>query len=186
MKAIRLIVIAAITLVVGVCAFDFLLTGTLFPRRIVEKLNHTRKVTDITAAGFVTEDGDLIKVKYVSEIPTNLAVIRVAVANGIEVDAQGQTFGLLKIWHWCGNDPVRYHIARVNLSNLILASGGKPDPGISQTVLNMAIPKNREMRYGEHGLNISDFYRIRLITDMIEKETEQSPGSDAQKAAPQK
>ena len=55
MKAIRIIAIALITLIVGLCAFHFLLTGRLFPMRIVERLNHPLQVQQITTAGFVVE-----------------------------------------------------------------------------------------------------------------------------------
>ena len=173
MKAIRLIIIAVITLVVGGSALHFLLTGWPFPKRIVDRLNNPRQVSEITAAGLVTSDGALVKLRHVSELPTNSVVVRAAVERGIEVDDRGRTFGLLRIWHWCGNDPVRYHLARVDLSDLVLASGGKPDSGIQQDTLDTLIQKDRELRYGEHGLNISDFCRIQHVSDMLEMGTEQ-------------
>ena len=151
----------------GLGTLHLLLSGQLFPKHIVEKLRNPHPVVKITKKGFIISDGRLIKVRYVSELPINSNILQAAVKNGIEVDEYGNTFGLLKIWHWCGNDPVRYHIARVNLTNLILASGGKPDPDIPQDILKKLIPEHWELHYGEHGLNISDFLRIRCISNSI-------------------
>jgi len=173
MKYIRLIVIIVITLVVGTSALHLVLTGRPFPKRIVEQLNNPLQVSKITAAGFVTTEGEVIKVNYVSELPTNSTIVRAAVKGGVEIGDDGQIYGLLKIHHWCGNDPVRHHIARVNLSDLILATGGIPDPEVPKDLLDSLVPKDRELRYGKYGLSISDLYHIEHISSIIKAETEQ-------------
>lgn len=174
------------TLVVAMCALHVLLTGPLLPRRIVERLNNPVQVKQITSIGFITADGRLIKMDHVKEVPTNSVVVREAVSRGIELSEDGRTFGLLKIWHWCGNDPVRYHIGRVDLSALILAAGGKPDPDIPQEVLDRLFHPARALDYGEHGLNVSDYGSIRRMAAMPELTPAHSRPRNASKPAVEK
>ena len=35
-----------------------------------------------------------------------------ATASGVELAPDGRVYGLVRIHHWCGNDPVQTHIAR--------------------------------------------------------------------------
>ena len=40
--------------------------------------------------------------------------------NGDWVDYVGRVVGLVKVYHWCGNDPVRKQWARVDLTHLLM------------------------------------------------------------------
>ena len=35
------------------------------------------------------------------------------------IASDGRVFGLVRVHHWCGNDPVREHISRVNIAELL-------------------------------------------------------------------
>lgn len=172
-QGIRIIKIALVALVVGVSGLHFMLTGWPFPLFIVKRLHNPIQVKQITAAGFVTSDSKLIKVQYVNELPVDSEIIRAAVAKGIEVTDKGQTFGLLKIWHWCGNDPVRYHIARVNLSALILAAGGKPDSDVTQDVRTILSSNSKELKYERFGLRMDRFFQIQTIQRYLKMDRRQ-------------
>ena len=39
-------------------------------------------------------------------------VLALGTKHGVEVGADGRVFGLVRVWHWCGNDPVGYHPGR--------------------------------------------------------------------------
>lgn len=43
-----------------------------------------------------------------------------ATEHGVEVGADGRVIGLMDVWHSCGNDPVRDHVARVGLAYLLM------------------------------------------------------------------
>ncbi len=38
---------------------------------------------------------------------------------GVEIGSNGEVYGLVRVHHWCGNDPVREHIARVDISDVM-------------------------------------------------------------------
>lgn len=176
MKAIRIVVIAVITVLVGVSALQWLLTGSPFPQMIIERLHNPLKVRDITVHGIIVGDGRLLRVKHVKEVPTDSGLIRAAVSNGVEVNEKGELFGLLKIWHWCGNDPVRYHVARVNLSTLALACGGKPDSDVPPEICEQLTPLVSRMQFDRRGLRMGLFLQIQMLQRLQEHlELERNP-----------
>ena len=46
--------------------------------------------------------------------------------HGVEIAPDGTIYALVHVRHSCGNDPVVLHLARVNLSSLILLAEGLP------------------------------------------------------------
>src|SRR5262249_40988758 len=64
-------------------------------------------------------------------VPTNLAAIPALTSRGIEV-CEGRPIGLVKVWHWCGNDPIRNHVARVDVGRVLEFVGGRLAPGTDE------------------------------------------------------
>jgi len=54
------------------------------------------------------------------KLPKTSIALREATKRGIEIDSNGRVFGLCRVHHWCGNDPVREHIARVDLAHMLI------------------------------------------------------------------
>ncbi len=167
-KIIRLIAIAFITMIIGVCGIHLILTGTPFPQIVIEKLNNPLYVVGISKDGLQTNDGKIVRIKYVSELPLNSKIIEHAVENGIEIDKDENVFGLLQVHHRCGNDPVRYHLAKINLTGLVLYTGGKADTNISQKFLDDFLPKSNSRDFNENGLSQIDFITINHLLRYIE------------------
>lgn len=167
MKIFRNVLIVLTTLVVGLSLCHFLLTGMFVPQSIIEELKNPQQVLKVTSQGFVMEDGSIVRVKHISELPTDSEVLNAAIKNGIEVNGDGYIVGLINIHHWCGNDPVRYHLARVDLTSLILASGGKESSEIPGELLDSYLFNDQDIRMSEWGLNISDYHSIQRISGFI-------------------
>jgi hypothetical protein len=170
----RTLVIILLTLIAYVvvmwCLQLFMPGGRHFFRRVgrVEVLNAPAGVRQITPGGLVLENGSLVKIPYVEHVPTNLAVLVAAVSSGVEIDKDGHVIGLIKVWHWCGNDPIRSHIGRIDLTGLLLFAGATP----TQSVPTNAFPVAEKINLTEWGLDISQYMRMQTIPTMIEMLTE--------------
>lgn len=92
----------------------------------IEWLRHPQRVERYTQSGLLLNDGVELRLPGVAELTEPTPFLDVATARGVESD-QGRPIGLMRIWHWCGNDPMRYHLERVDLANLVLFLGeGRP------------------------------------------------------------
>ena len=99
-------------------AFHLLLTGSPIPLGIVDSLHSPKSVTAIEDDGVKTADGARANLPNASRIRERPLLVEDIFKHGIEVTPSGDVYGLIRIHHWCGNDPVRYHLARVNLLSL--------------------------------------------------------------------
>lgn len=175
----RVLVILFLTLLVGVgiaCLLPFVLPGGphLFRRTgRIEVLLDPKVVQAVSMQGLILADGSIVKIPYVSEVPTNLPVLQEAVKRGVEIDQQGHVVGLIKVWHWCGNDPVRSHVGRVDLSSLLLFAGSRPAQGVSTN--HFPVAEMIDLR--EWGLDISQYMGMQAIAMQIEMETEHDGGT---------
>ncbi|MCM8541895.1 MAG: hypothetical protein NE328_16620 [Lentisphaeraceae bacterium] len=169
----RTITFAVSAIIIVLSLFHYLITGAFTPKAIIEELNNTRQVREITSNGLIMADGSLVKIRHISKLPKDSKTLREAIERGIEIDDKGNTFGLVKIWHWCGNDPVRYHLARVNLSSLVLLIGGTPSQEIPFELIGMHLPSDNSISYNEHGLNILFYQRMLLISESLKVTTKQ-------------
>lgn len=96
------------------------LTGRFFPIHIVQELDEPAKVEGWSAAGLRLADGRTVQLPGFSALPEDSEALRRATEHGVEVGADGRVTGLVDVRHWCGNDPVREHIARVDLAYLLM------------------------------------------------------------------
>lgn len=165
MKILKPFFITVLIILGTFMAFHYFLTGSFTPKSEIETLKNPLQVQKITKTSIILENGESVKIKYISEIPVGLKVLNDAVNKGVEIDEEGNVFGLLKIHHWCGNDPIRYHLAKIQLSSLILASG-EVHPSERPKVLSFLSLDNK-LRYTEHGLSISDLVKIYQITNYL-------------------
>lgn len=142
------------------------------------------KITAINADGLLAEDGRKLTIKHIQTIPTELPALRDAVRDGVEVHPDGYLVGMLKIHHWCGNDPVRYHLGRVNLSCLLMIAGVPTSLSLPDGMIRRD-DNSLGFHYGEHGLMMEDFLRVGMINSFIRtQEEEQAHRVDGDNASP--
>jgi len=95
------------------------LMGRWFSVRIVDVLEAPQTVSGWSEDGLQLTDGRTIQLPGLQKLPTKSAALNEATKRGIEIASDGRVFGLVRVHHWCGNDPVREHISRVNIAELL-------------------------------------------------------------------
>lgn len=167
----RAVVISLLTLLACGCVvwclpcLSIIVTGLLRHDGKVEVLQAPRMVRQITAEGLLLENGSLVKIPYVQNIPTDLPVLVAATQRGVEIDKDGQVIGLIKVWHWCGNDPIRSHVGRIELTGLLLFAGATP----TEAALTNVVPVAQKVDLEKWGLNISQYMQMQHVAWRIEE-----------------
>jgi len=87
-----------------------------FPRKIVETLDRPVSVTGWDSRGLILDHGGIQPLPDIVTLPDTSTFLEMAISRGIEVQAGGRIIGLVDVHHTCGNDRVRHHVARVDLS----------------------------------------------------------------------
>jgi len=99
------------------------------PRSVVEELHGPVSVADVSAHGMTLADGRFQGWGADEPVPLDLVAIPALTVHGIEVDPAGRAFGLIDVHHWCGIDPIRKHVARVDVGRVLEFLGGRATPG---------------------------------------------------------
>jgi len=129
-----------ITILIGSLAGSyFLLTGSLFPKTIRDQLESPHLVSAINTQDIQLSDGRLIQLKDAALLRAVPVISEDILTHGVEIDASGELYSLVRIHHWCGNDPVRYHLAKVNLNALTIVLKNTPNTRISKHGLDPGI-----------------------------------------------
>lgn len=117
----RLLMAATAPLLLGGLIWFF---GIGFRRDLLERLNAPVGVAGWDVDGLRFADGRTLPLPEVQGAPAAPGpYFRAATAWGVEVAPAGRAIGLLPIHHWCGNDPVRRRLARVDLARLLIFAG---------------------------------------------------------------
>src|SRR5215216_7039928 len=95
------------------------LTGHFFPVRMVEKLHKPVAVTGWSDTGLHLADGRTLQLPGFRKLPAVSVALTEATKRGVEIAANGRVYGLVRVDHWCGNDAVREHIARVDVADVL-------------------------------------------------------------------
>lgn len=141
-----------ISVVVALLAADF-------RSKVIREQFHTPvAVRSWDADALLLSDGRRVRLPDLSQLPApDLPVLREATRHGVEIGSDGRVWGLIKIWHWCGNDPVRDHLSRVDISRLLIYAGeGLPSHPLSADTQG-SICKD-ELRLGEHGWDVEEYH----------------------------
>jgi hypothetical protein len=129
---------ATILILVGAAGLAFAMppmghcfvTGSWSPIEHVETLSDPVKVLRWTDTALVLADGRQVPLRGIAELPHDSPALTAVTSEGVEVGPDGAVIGMLPIHHYCGNDPVRKHIARVDVAQLLLYLGeGEPTSG---------------------------------------------------------
>ena len=112
------------------------------------------------------EDGRLIRLPGIIELPDESRALVQATAQGVEVTPEGRVVGLVKVCHRCGNDPVRKHWARVDLTHLLMyLHKGRYDPLPER--LERCVDHPAEERLSEYGWDISDYLCFPIWSEQL-------------------
>ena len=136
----------------------YMLTGRLFPVHKIESLQTPSAIKSWTKDGLLLVDGRTIQLPGLYSLPSESPVLTEIAKRGVEIAADGHVYGLMRIHHWCGNDPVREHIAKVDISDammfLRIGQTAAPIPEPDFTV------REKGGRFSEWGWNISEFMQF--------------------------
>jgi hypothetical protein len=106
--------------------------GAFKPHKIVDQLESPIHIVAVKESGLVTSEGQILMLPGVRSIPKQPRIAKDILDYGVELNTNGSTYALIHVHHWCGNDPVRFHLARVDLSSLYLAVADGEDASISE------------------------------------------------------
>ena len=116
------------TLLAGVFHFEALRSFTL-RQDLIETLDEPRTAAGWTSMGFLLESGETVPIPGINAIRPPSAILDEIARRGIEIDpVSRRVHGLLPVWHWCGNDHIRRHVARVDVESLVTYLAFRGDP----------------------------------------------------------
>jgi len=147
----------------------FLLTGRFFPMDKVDELQAAVAVDGWSEDGLSLADGRTIMLPGLTSLPQESVALEAATQRGVEIGQDGRVYGLVKIHHWCGNDPVRNHIAKVDLAHMLMFLGeGEPKSALAETMFG-----NWETGdFSEWGWNVSDYDMFEYFEEALPHEVE--------------
>ena len=89
-------------------------------KHIIEHLAHPVEASLVEGAGSLAlSDGRRIRLHNQPFSELEKSVLAVALRDGLEMDSDGRIWVIMPIHHWCGNDPVDLHKAKVELHDLL-------------------------------------------------------------------
>jgi len=136
----------------------YTLTGRFSPIKKIETLQSPMAVKNWTTNGLLLADGRAFALPGVHSLPAKSPALTEVTKRGVEITRDGRLFGLVKVHHWCGNDPVREHIAKVDISDmLIYLKVGEPTSPLARTDYPEYVIKEAGGAFSEYGWNISDY-----------------------------
>lgn len=86
----------------------------------------------------------------VGDLRDHSVILAEVTSRGVEL-RNGRVIGLLRVWHWCGNDPISLHLARVDIDALL-----RHFPADAGTV---TIPEGFDPRWGWDFMDFNGFQR---------------------------
>ena len=142
----------------------FMLTGRFTPIHKIESLRAPVTVKAWTPDGLSLSDGRMVQLPGVHALPSVSPALTEMTKRGVEVAADGRVYGLVRVHHWCGNDPVREHIARLDISDAMIFLH------VGQTVTAVAESDQTVREAGgrvtEWGWNVSEYMQFQTWQSM--------------------
>jgi hypothetical protein len=109
---------------------DFVSWDSALPHRqdVIESLQSPRRLSSWSLDGLHTVKGEIITLPGIEVLPEQSPILDEIVHRCVEVDPDdGRVYGLLPILHNCGNDPVAFHLARVDVADVLRFVSTDPD-----------------------------------------------------------
>jgi hypothetical protein len=148
------------------------MTGRWFPKQIVDSLHSPVAVAGWSHDGLRLADGRTIQLPGFRKLPTISAALSEVTKRGVEIASDGRVYGLVRVLHGCGNDPVRKHIARVDVADILmyLGEGEWSTPPSAETF--ELVSRTSGGSFSEWGWDVSEFSRFKGWTQFICAEQE--------------
>jgi len=133
------------------------LTRHWSPIHKVDVLQSPVSVASWSQNGLHLTDGRTLQLPGFRGLPEKSDALTETTKRGVEIGGDGRVYGLISVHHWCGNDPVREHIARVDIADMLMFLGeGDWTKPPSPEALKMSRAKSSR-GFSEWGWNVSDF-----------------------------
>jgi hypothetical protein len=127
--------------------------------RKIDSLSGPVGVRGWTRDGLTLADGRSLQLPGFLSLPDTSVALTEATKRGVEIASDGRIYGLMRIHHWCGNDPVREQIARVDVSDVMMfLHVGQTISPIPET--DSTGSESDEM-FTEWGWNVSQFFAFK-------------------------
>jgi hypothetical protein len=139
----------------------------VFPIDQIESIENPIAVHGWDENGLMLADGRHVALPGIVRLPLESESLTRAVADGVEVDSDGRVVGLLKIHHWCGNDRVRNHVARIDLAHLLTFLG---EVEFETKVKILKDMRQDEFSFSEFGWNVSDYHQFLRWSEAAKEE----------------
>ena len=147
----------------------FLLTGRFSPIDQVETLQGAVAVNGWSEDGLLLADGRTITLPGLTSLPKASVALAAATERGVQAGQDGRVYGLVKIHHWCGNDPVRNHVARVDLAHMLMYfREGEPSSALAEAMFG----HRQAAGFSQSGWNISDYLGFKSFEQSLPYERE--------------
>ena len=133
-------------------------TGHFYPIHKLDQLDQPVDVIGWNETELELADGRSAKLPAFRALPLESAALTESTKRGIEIAPDGRIFGLVRIHHWCGNDPVREHVARVDLSEMLLfLEVGEPETELPSDVQGLERPGGT---FSKSGWTVDEFLQF--------------------------
>ena len=167
----RRVTFLAVAVIVAAIAF-----GLAWPRidhDRIESINSPVSVHGWDEAGLLLADGRHIQLPEFVRLPIQSAALSEATKRGVEFGADGRIYGLVRVHHWCGNDPVREHIAKVDLSHMLtfIRERERTTPPSDPDVL----ARESDGWFSEWGWDVGKFYQYQMYSKHFIGEPDSAP-----------
>ncbi len=103
---------------------NMMMIGRPFPISQVDSLEHPVAVRGWDTEGLTLATGKRVSLPFADSLPIPSLALAAATTHGVEIDDTGKVFSLVQVHHWCGNDPVAFQLAKVNLQHFVAYIAG--------------------------------------------------------------
>ena len=155
-----------------ICGFALALTAgwSLYTAMFSSRLSHIEalvapsRVSAWSKSGIRFANGKYVMPNGMTELPEHPPMaIQNALERGLEVTSDHRVIGLIHIWHWCGNDRIRYDLSRIDVAQfLTFYSEGKSSLKMnSKKFTSSAVNEG----FSSHGWSVSERVAMRMAFD---------------------
>lgn len=154
------------------CLCFKIVTRHWWPISLVEKLNDPVQIHGWNETGLLGANGKVLELPGMKKLPEKSGALSEVMKNGsVEISRGGRVYGLIRIHHWCGNDPVRSDLQRVDIAAaLAFLHEGELTRPLSSAQKKDAV-ESPGGRFSEHGWNNSEFYQFKGWVQLYEEES---------------
>jgi hypothetical protein len=135
---------------------------------IVDSLHEPVAVKRWDERGLVLANGRRMQLPGFRRLPRASDALAEVIRDGVEVDSKGRVFGLVRVWHWCGNDRVVRHIQRINVSRLLIFRGEGDHVPVTTGRCYSGCESSRNA-FSRNGMNVDELKSFNAWNEQFEQ-----------------